>query len=72
VPFYPTTMLLVVLATANHWVLDCVGGVMVVAMGLSLNWVMLSLRPIEVWVFWALRTEKPREWPVKLKDDVEN
>jgi hypothetical protein len=71
-PFYPMTMLLVVLATANHWVLDCVAGVMVVATGLSLNWIMLVLRPIEEWVFWALRSEKPREWPVKLKDDVED
>jgi len=32
-PLYPTTMFVVVLATANHWVLDCVVGVFVVAVG---------------------------------------
>jgi hypothetical protein len=66
-PFYPFTMLLVVLATANHWVLDCFGGVFVVGIGLTFNWILLGLRPIEEWLFWVLRIEKPREWPVNFK-----
>jgi hypothetical protein len=58
-PFYPMVMLVTVLATANHWVLDCFAGVAVVVMGLCLNWILLGFRPIEEWAFRLCRTEKP-------------
>jgi hypothetical protein len=56
---YPLVMLAVVLATANHWVLDCVVGVCVVWVAWRVNWVLLGLRPLEEWVFWCLGVEKP-------------
>lgn len=49
----------VVVATANHRVLDCVVGLLVVWMGWKINWALLGLRPLEEWVFWALRIKKP-------------
>ena len=69
---YPMVMLLTVIATANHWVLDCFAGVMVVLLGLCSNWLLLGLRPIEEWTFWVLRTEKPLELPAKIKADDES
>jgi hypothetical protein len=58
-PFYPMIMGAVVVATANHRVLDCVVGLLVVWMGWKINWALLGLRPLEEWVFWALRIKKP-------------
>jgi hypothetical protein len=58
-PLYPVVMFLVVLGTANHWVLGCVVGVLVVGLGWKVNWVLLGLRPIEEWVFWLCRVQKP-------------
>lgn len=59
-PLYPIIMFLTVIATANHWVLDCVAGLLVVIVGWNLNWIMLGLRPIEEWGFWAVGMEKLR------------
>ena len=58
-PLYPVVMFLVVLGTANHWVLDCVVGVLVVAVGWNVNWVLLGLRPVEEWMFWLCKVQKP-------------
>lgn len=66
-PLYPTVMLLVVLATANHWVLDCVAGVLVVGLGYTINPVLLVFKPIEEWLFWLVRTEKPTHNAVEVK-----
>jgi len=60
-PLYPVLRAVTVVATANHWVLDCVVGVCVVAGGMYFNRVMLLLRPFEEWVFWVLRAERPRD-----------
>jgi hypothetical protein len=58
-PSYPLAMFLVVLGTANHWVLDCVVGVLVVGLGWKINWVLLGLRPVEEWALWLCRMQKP-------------
>lgn len=60
-PLYPVIMALAVVATANHWVLDCVAGVCVVAAGLYFNRTLLLLRPFEEWLFWLCRAERPRD-----------
>ena len=60
-PLYPLAMLIVVLATANHWVLDCVADICIVVVGWQAEWLLLELRPIEEWGFWVCRTEKPRD-----------
>jgi hypothetical protein len=58
-PLYPVAMFFAVLGTANHWVLDCVVGVLVVGVGWEVNWVLLGLRPVEEWLFWLCRVQKP-------------
>ncbi|KAF2140839.1 uncharacterized protein K452DRAFT_41533 [Aplosporella prunicola CBS 121167] len=58
-PLWPAAMLLTVLATANHFVLDAVVGAAIPAIGWRFNRVLLVLRPLEEWGFWVLRTEKP-------------
>ena len=68
-PLYPAIMGFVVIATANHWVLDCVVGAVLVYVGWHVNWVLLALRPFEEWLFWLLRTEKPRDVVVSKGDD---
>ncbi|KAF7299435.1 Integral membrane protein [Mycena indigotica] len=59
-PLYPMLMGLSVVATANHWVLDCVVGVCVVAAGSYFNRVLLGMRPVEEWIFWLCQTERPQ------------
>ncbi|KAL7425247.1 hypothetical protein Q5752_000935 [Cryptotrichosporon argae] len=60
-PGYPVLILLVIMATANHYLLDAVGGFFVTIAAYRLNPLLLNLRPLEEWFFWALRTEKPMD-----------
>jgi len=69
-PLYPLVMGAVVVGTANHWVLDCVVGVLVVWAGWRINWVLLVLRPLEEWVFWAVRLKKPENGVERGKVEV--
>ena len=71
-PLYPAVMGFVVVATANHWILDCVAGTLVAYTGWHINWILLALRPLEEWLFWLLRTEKPRDKVVVRKGDDED
>ncbi|KAJ5495558.1 hypothetical protein N7539_000674 [Penicillium diatomitis] len=59
-PIWPVMMGLTVVATANHFVLDMVVGVAVVASAYGLNRAMLILVPIERIILRILRLEKPR------------
>jgi len=58
-PLWPVAMLVTIIATANHFVLDAAIGAMVHALGWRLNELMLLLRPLEEWLFWLCRTERP-------------
>jgi len=58
-PLWPSLMLLTILATANHFVIDAVVGAMIPAMAWRMNELVLSLGPLEEYVFRLLRTEKP-------------
>ncbi|OCF40688.1 integral membrane protein [Kwoniella heveanensis CBS 569] len=59
--FYPLLILLVIMATANHYILDAVGGFFVTIFAQRLNRLLLNLRPIEEWFFWVLRIERPMD-----------
>jgi len=59
--FYPVLILLVIMATANHYLLDAVGGLFVTAIAFRFNAVLLNLRPLEEWGFWLVGVEKPIE-----------
>ncbi|KAJ5381091.1 uncharacterized protein N7496_003519, partial [Penicillium cataractarum] len=58
---WPVLMGWTVIATANHFVLDMVVGVVVVGCAYWFNWVMLMLLPVERVLFRLIRLEKPRQ-----------
>ncbi|TYJ53210.1 hypothetical protein B9479_006188 [Cryptococcus floricola] len=58
---YPVLILLVIMATANHYLLDAVGGFFVTVLAHRVNRLTLNLRPLEEWFFWLLRTERPMD-----------
>lgn len=60
-PVWPMIMGLTVVATANHFILDAVIGVAVIAAAYSLNRTMLVLLPLQRVLFRAIRLEKPGE-----------
>ncbi|KAJ5100246.1 hypothetical protein N7456_006298, partial [Penicillium angulare] len=61
--FWPFLMGITVLATANHFVMDGIVGVLVIGVAFWLNRVMLVLLPVERMLFRLLRLEKPRDSP---------
>lgn len=50
---YPLLILLVIMATANHYLLDAVGGGLVSVLAYRANTILLNLRPLEEWGFWV-------------------
>ncbi|PSN67395.1 hypothetical protein BS50DRAFT_493886, partial [Corynespora cassiicola Philippines] len=70
-PLWPAAMLLTILATANHWVLDAVVGACIPFIGWRLHWIFdcEASRRIEQWGFWLLKTEKPRVRAGSEKDE---
>ncbi|EXJ55512.1 hypothetical protein A1O7_08440, partial [Cladophialophora yegresii CBS 114405] len=60
---YPTTILVVIVATANHFILDAVAGGMISLFALRCNGVMKNLLPVEDYVLWCLRIHKPVHHP---------
>ncbi|KAI5453982.1 hypothetical protein NCC49_004975 [Naganishia albida] len=56
---YPVLILLIIMATANHYLLDAVGGFFVTVVAYKINHLLLYLRPLEEWGMWLCRTEKP-------------
>nr|GAT54327.1 predicted protein [Mycena chlorophos] len=57
---YPAGIALSVIATANNWVLDGASQVLILLLAVYSNRVLLALQPLEGWVFWACRTERPQ------------
>lgn len=57
--FYPAWILLTIVATGNHYFLDAAAATLIVLMAHMSNRVLLSFLPLEDWLLWALRLEKP-------------
>ena len=57
--FYPCLILLAIIATANHFLLDAVAGAMVCAVAWWGNGFMLNLCAVEDWFLWVVRIHKP-------------
>jgi hypothetical protein len=57
--FYPSLILVAIIATANHFILDAVVGGMVCAAAWYGNDVMLNLLVIEDWFLSSVRIHKP-------------
>jgi len=60
-PLWPISMLLTIVATANHFLLDAFIGACVLAAARRWNRVILVLLPIEDFLFRLLRLEKPED-----------
>ncbi|KAJ5232608.1 integral membrane protein [Penicillium chermesinum] len=56
---YPFIILLAIITTANHFVLDAVAGMVVCGLGWWLNGALLNLLPLEDYFLWLLRIHKP-------------
>ncbi|KAI3336853.1 hypothetical protein HD806DRAFT_517866 [Xylariaceae sp. AK1471] len=57
--FYPALILLAIIATANHYVLDAFAGALVVGFSFCTNRFLLNFLVLEDWLLWAWRLEKP-------------
>lgn len=70
---YPLTILLAIIATANHFILDAVAGAMVCAAAWNGNAVLLNLLPLEDYFLWCVRIDKPEhrvvDWRMEEKED---
>ncbi|KAI5776501.1 PAP2 superfamily-domain-containing protein [Geopyxis carbonaria] len=56
---YPALILVAIVATANHYILDAVAGLAVALLGWNANAVLLNLLWLEDWFFWVVRIHKP-------------
>lgn len=56
---YPTWMLMTIVSTANHYFLDAVAAIFVVLLGYMFNRILCVFLPIEDYLLWILRLEKP-------------
>lgn len=56
---YPTLILLTIVATANHYFLDAMVAAIFVAVSYGCNKIFFVFVPLEDWLLWALRAEKP-------------
>ena len=56
---YPSSILIAIISTANHFILDAVAGAAVCALGWWGNAVLLNLLPLEDYFLWILRIHKP-------------
>jgi hypothetical protein len=56
---YPAMILVAIIATANHFILDAVVGSLVVGVAWFGNGILLNLLVIEDYVLWVLRIHKP-------------
>jgi hypothetical protein len=56
---YPFIILVAIVATANHFILDAVAGAMVCGIAWSFNRIMLNFLPMRDWIFWCMRIHIP-------------
>jgi hypothetical protein len=57
---YASTILVAIISTANHFILDAVAGAAVCAFGWWSEEVLLNLLVLEDYFLWVMRIEKPR------------
>ncbi|KIV99987.1 uncharacterized protein PV09_08345 [Verruconis gallopava] len=69
---YPFTILVAIVATANHFILDAVAGAMVCGLAWHGNDVLLNLLPLEDWFLFCLRTHFPEKDVVEHSEGQES
>lgn len=66
---YPATILVAIIATANHFITDAIAGGMICFFALRCNQLMMNLLPLEDCLFWCLRIHKPVQYvPVQQEE----
>jgi len=64
---YPFTILVAIIATANHFILDAVAGAIVCGIAWNGNSFLLNCLPLEDWALWLIRSHFPEkgivDWP---------
>jgi hypothetical protein len=68
---YPFTILVAIVATANHFILDAIAGALVCALGWRFNGVLLNLLPVEDCFLWIVRIHKPEPLSVRVINSSE-
>lgn len=63
---YPFTILVAIVATANHFILDAAAGALVCALGWNFNGILLNLLPFEDYFLWLVRIHKPEPASISL------
>ncbi|KAI1628243.1 hypothetical protein EDD37DRAFT_607015 [Exophiala viscosa] len=61
---YPFSILIAIVSTANHFILDAVAGAVICGIGWIINDVLLNLLPLEDWFLWVVRIHKPVQMPL--------
>lgn len=69
---YPFLILVAIVATANHFILDAVAGAMICALGWTFNGILLNLLPLEDYFLWLVRIHKPEHFIVDSVRDAED
>jgi hypothetical protein len=67
---YPTIILVAIIATANHFILDAVAGAIVCSLAWMGNQVLLNLLPLEDVFLWCIRTHFPEQHDTDFDVDV--
>jgi PAP2 superfamily len=67
--FYPALILLAIIVTANHFILDAAAGSVVCGVAWWGNDVLLNLLAWEDWFLWVVRIHKPQAVIVNIEED---
>ncbi|KAF3391520.1 hypothetical protein F1880_007624 [Penicillium rolfsii] len=67
---YPFIILVAIVATANHFILDAMAGALVCALGWWSNGVLLNLLPLEDYFLWLVRIHKPEPASIDIIDKL--
>ena len=62
---YPFSILIAIISTANHFILDAVAGALVCAVGWRANRILPNLLPLEDCFLWCVRIHKPVQEPIE-------
>lgn len=65
---YTLTILVAIISTANHFILDAFAGAVVCAIAWYCNALLLNLLPLEDLIFWFLRAHKPEAQVLSASD----
>jgi hypothetical protein len=66
---YPTIILVAIIATANHFILDVVAGSIVCGVAWWGNDVLLNLLALEDWFLWVVRIHKPETEVIDVEEE---